>query len=207
MLDVRRNRDIVRLGQETSCTYLVNEGITARYSENRRSERQATAIYLSGDTALDSVVLPDACCTLTALTDAETYCIPHAAVLAAFHSSRSLSEAIWRDMAVEASIARKWTLNISRHDAVSRIAHLLCEIGLRSVAAGEQRDEFSFPVNQEQIGDVVGLTSVHVNRVLRVIREAGLATLNRTTVKILDWPGLVLAGQFEPSYLHLHHEE
>ena len=202
-LMVKANRDYVRLGDEVTCTYLVDAGISARYSQDRKGDRQASAIFLSGDISLDSVMLPDACCSLTALTDVELYCIPHDAVRHAFRASNTLAEALWRDMAVDASIARKWVLNISRHDATTRLAHFICEMALRSQATGRQRDCFAFPVTQAHLADLLGLTPVHVNRVLRVLREAGLVEVDRTEVRILDWPGLAAAGQFEPAYLHI----
>jgi DNA-binding transcriptional regulator LsrR (DeoR family) len=53
------------------------------------------------------------------------------------------------------------------------------------------------------IADALGLTDVHVNRVLRDLRQAGLITLARGRFIAADWERLEQLGQFEPGYLHL----
>jgi CRP-like cAMP-binding protein len=59
------------------------------------------------------------------------------------------------------------------------------------------------PITQSQIGDALGLSSVHVNRTLMELRSAGLIRLEKGTLTILDEKGLKDAGEFDPLYLHL----
>ena len=68
---------------------------------------------------------------------------------------------MWYDTLVDASIFREWILNISRQDAQTRLAHLLCEFGVRLESLG-MGDRFSYelPMTQEQLADATGLTSV-----------------------------------------------
>jgi CRP-like cAMP-binding protein len=66
---------------------------------------------------------------------------------------------------------------------------------------------FAFPITQTEIGDALGLTTVHVNRTLKTIREAGLATLSDRVLKVLDWEGLKEAGEFDPTYLHMETDQ
>jgi hypothetical protein len=103
---------------------------------------------------------------------------------------------------VDTAILRQWVVNVGRRDAKCRIAHLLCEMATRLHASiGPQRVSFPFAVTQTQLADITGLTVVHVNRVLKALREGGLADVRRHEVVILDWDGLVEAGDFDADYL------
>jgi CRP-like cAMP-binding protein len=94
-------------------------------------------------------------------------------------------------------------VNVGRRDSRARVAHILCEFSLRLEAAGLASDHrYELPMTQEQLADAVGLTSVHVNRVLRHLGEAGLIRRNRRSITIEDWQRLRDAGDFNERYLH-----
>ena len=105
---------------------------------------------------------------------------------------------------VEASIQREWMIGMGRKSAYARVAHLLCETFLRLRAAGLATGvRCRFPVTQNHMADAVGLSCVHLNRVLQQLRAAGLVALRGRELVILDWVGLTAAGEFEGGYLHL----
>ena len=84
------------------------------------------------------------------------------------------------------------------------MAHLFCEIMTRAKAAGLAPDDTcDLPVTHEDIGDALGMASVHVNRTLTMLRDAGLADLHAGRLTVLDWPRLVEVAKFDRSYLHL----
>ena len=58
-------------------------------------------------------------------------------------------------------------------------------------------------MTQAELGDALGLSTVHVNRTLQELRGAGLITLKQSTLTVDDWDGLVEAAGFDPTYLHL----
>jgi CRP-like cAMP-binding protein len=66
---------------------------------------------------------------------------------------------------------------------------------------------FDLPVTQAELGDALGISNVHVNRVLQDLRGAGLISLRGKTLKVLDWEGLKTVGEFDPTYLHLVKKE
>ena len=84
-----------------------------------------------------------------------------------------------------------------------RLAHLLCEMGVRTSRSTRPARSFFFPITQEQLADALGLTSVHVNRTLKALRDEGLVRLTRSEVRIDDWDALVSAAEFDPAYLCL----
>lgn len=204
---VRANRDFVRLGERVDAACLIVEGIAARFGQTSDGRRQLTALHIAGDAAdLHSAVLPNSGSALAALSDVTLYRIPHAAIHEAVRASPALARAMWRDCTVDAAIAAEWLLNNGQRDARTRLAHLLCELALRFEAVGGARDHFTLDMSQMHLGDALGLTSVHVNRMLRELREAGLLAISGRQIDILDWGGLAKVADFDAHYLHLSRE-
>ena len=84
------------------------------------------------------------------------------------------------------------------------MAHLLCELFTRLRAVGMTSDDAcELPVTQEELGDALGLSTVHVNRTLMQVRGEGLIEFQGGRLTILDWKGLAEAAQFDATYLHL----
>jgi CRP-like cAMP-binding protein len=109
----------------------------------------------------------------------------------------------WRETLIDAAVFREWMVGLGRRNAHQRVAHLICEMLLRAKAVGLARDhEYPFPLTQTELADAIGLTVVHVNRVLRSLREDQLLKIDRNGVSILDWPGLKELAEFDPLYLH-----
>ncbi|MDP8913398.1 MAG: helix-turn-helix domain-containing protein [Pseudomonadota bacterium] len=113
------------------------------------------------------------------------------------------------DTLVDASIFREWIANIGRRDALTRIAHLLCEFSLRLKVAGlGEETDYELPMTQEQIADCTGLTPVHVNRTLKVLEAQNLtARRSSRSITVGDWRKLAQAGDFDSAYLHMPEEE
>ena len=98
----------------------------------------------------------------------------------------------------------KWTANLGRKSAQGRMAHLLCEMGLRIEQGGQgNRLHYTLEATQTHLADALGLTSVHVNRTLRALKDAGLISCNGRVVHIHDWPRLAAVGEFDADYLQI----
>ena len=109
-----------------------------------------------------------------------------------------------RTQAFDAAVFRQWMVGLGRRSALSRIAHLLCELLVRLRAVELVEDHaFALPVTQAELADALGISTVHVNRVLQDLRGDNLITLHGGSVKVLDWERLKRAGEFDPTYLHL----
>lgn len=202
------NRDFVRLGETTSHSCIVASGLAGRFDQTASGARQIVALHIPGDAAdLHSAPLPKASSALQALTHSEILKVPHEALRVLLDRYPSLALAFWRDCVVDTAILAKWTLNIGRASARQRVAHLLCELASRYVAIGESPTNFPLPATQTQIGDATGMTNVHVNRTLRGLSDAGLATVRSGRVEIRNWRALVQEADFDPAYLHLGNPE
>jgi CRP-like cAMP-binding protein len=116
----------------------------------------------------------------------------------------AISTALWREALITAAVHRVWMAGLGRRDARGRLAHLFCELYLRLKAVGlVDGYTLPMPLRQPDLADALGLTPVHVNRVLRDLRNEGLISLRGRRLEILDWAGLQAAGEFSPHYLHL----
>lgn len=202
---VRPDADFVGLGEDVDHACLVVEGFVGRFDQNASGVRQITAIHIPGDMAdLHSVVQTRTTSALQALSMTTILRVPHSAIRSAAARLPALAEAFWRDCMVDTAILSQWVVNLGRRDARARIAHLLCEIATRLRAPVEGGViHFAFGVTQTQLADATGLTPVHVNRILKAMRAEGLVDVRRREVSILDWAGLVEAGDFDRRYLQV----
>lgn len=196
--------DIVCPGDLTDHACLIVDGLAGRFGQVIDGRRQITALHIAGDMCdLHSVVTPRVSWALQTLCPSTVMRIPHRALHQVARTYPTLAEAFWRDCSVDASILSQWVVNVGRRDARSRTAHLLCEMALRMEVAGlGSRMNFRLEATQAQIGDATGLTSVHVNRVYRLLRDSGALTIEGREVRILDWDALVAIADFDPDYLH-----
>lgn len=197
--------DIVSPGERVSFACLVADGAAGRFDQMADGRRQNVAFYIPGDMCdLPSVVLPIAGWGITALTPSTIIRVPHEALREAADQHPALATAFWRDTVADAAALAKAAANIGRKDAQARLAHLFCELGIRMEAAGlGTRTHYRLPVNQEQLADATGLTSVHVNRMLRMLREAGLVEFRGQQVEVTDPQRLASVAEFDPRYLLL----
>jgi CRP-like cAMP-binding protein len=114
---------------------------------------------------------------------------------------RRATAVLWAASRDEAMVVEH-LIDIGRRNAAERVAHFLLELGsrLRLVGLG-QASGYACPLTQYHLADALGLSAVHVNRVLRQLREAGLATFRDGQVRYDDFDRLVDFADFDSSYL------
>ncbi|MFN3389809.1 MAG: Crp/Fnr family transcriptional regulator [Allosphingosinicella sp.] len=202
---IRRGSYVVRDGEVAHHACLIVSGYAYRHKLAGDGGRQILAIQMKGDFVdLHNAVLGTADHNVQTLTDVEAAFIPVQAVRALAFSHPRVGLAMWVDTAVDGSIHREWTTNLGRRDARTRLAHLLCEFGVRLEEAGlGSLCEYQLPMTQEELADAVGLTAVHVNRTLKLLDREGLTARTLRAVTIHDWDALAAAGDFDRHYLHL----
>jgi len=205
LVDVPPNRDFVRMGEVVSHACLVVDGLTGRFGQTRSGERQITSLHIPGDMVdLHSAVVPKAPAALMALCKTQILKVPHAALLEISRKHPRIAEAFWRDCVVDGAISAQWVINVGRRDSQTRLAHLLCEMAVRYNEISEDHPvSFHFPATQAQLGDATGMTSVHLNRTLRALREKGLVEQQKSLISIPRWSALTKFAEFDSTYLAL----
>jgi CRP-like cAMP-binding protein len=192
-------------GDRPQNTCLLLSGFAYRHKMSGNGGRQIVSFHMKGDLVdLQNSLLGIADHNVQMLTAGEVAMIPVETIRQIAFSHPDVGMAMWYESLVEGSIFREWVLNIGRRDARTRIAHLLCEFGLRlKVADIAEPTTYELPITQEQLADAVALTSVHVNRTLMKLERDGLITRTKRNISIVDWNALARVADFEPRYLHL----
>lgn len=199
------NQDLARQGDRPMQCCVLLEGFAARYKILPNGKRQILSIHLAGDWCdVQAVLLKTLDHGLGTLTRCNVAFVPHETILAWIEAYPRLRLALWHDALSDAAMFREWIVNLGARSAYERLAHTLCEISFRLNERGlGNGDRYSVPLTQSQLGDVLGTSLVHVNRVLQELRRAGLISFKAGVLVINDWDGLVDAAQFDPTYLLL----
>jgi CRP-like cAMP-binding protein len=196
-------------GDRPQNTCLLLSGFAYRHKMSGNGGRQIVSFHMKGDLVdLQNSLLGIADHNVQMLTAGEVAMIPVETIRQIAFSHPDVGMAMWYESLVEGSIFREWVLNIGRRDARTRIAHLLCEFGLRlKVADIAEPTTYELPITQEQLADAVALTPVHVNRTLMKLEQDGLITRTKRMITIVDWTAMVKVADFQPRYLHLDRQE
>jgi CRP-like cAMP-binding protein len=199
------DQDIVRIGERPSRCFLIQDGFTCSYKITGEGTRQILNFHIAGDIPdLQSLHLSVLDHSISTITPCTVGFIPHEALHDLCGRYYRITSALWRETLVDAAVFREWIVNTGRREALSAMAHLLCELVVRLQAVGLAQDHrCDLPLTQSDLADALGVSTVHTNRVLQDLRGAGLITLKERTLTVLDWEGLKTAGDFDPLYLHL----
>lgn len=197
--------EIVRAGDTTEQLHVLLDGWACRYKILRDGQRQITALLLPGDPCdLDGILVGKQDSSVVSLTSVQVAVVQGDALLAIGRKYPRLADMLlWLTTLDNAAMSERLG-SLGRRSARERVAHLFCETLIRLATAGLQTgNSYTLPLTQEVIGDVLGLTAVHVNRVLQEMRADGLVELREKKLTVKDWPALKDAAGFDPHYLHL----
>jgi len=199
------DRTIVRAGEALSFSTLLLDGIMCRYKDLREGQRQIMELHVAGDFAdMHSYTLKRLDHNVMTLSPARIAIMQHEDARRLFDAHPRLRDIYWFGTNLDAAIHREWTLSLGRRDARSRTAHLFCELKERLGIVGlAQEDGFDLPLTQADLAECLGLTSIHVNRVLKELRESGILQFRGGRVAILNLAELVRIAEFDPAYLYL----
>jgi CRP-like cAMP-binding protein len=198
-------RTIVRAGTTLSASTLLIEGIVCRYKDLADGQRQIMELHVAGDFVdLHGFLLKRLDHNIGTMTPVKVALVPHDALRGITESHPHLGRMLWFSTLLDAAIHREKILSIGRRSAVARIAHILCElmVRLRLVGLADEKG-YALPLTQADLADVTGLTSVHVNRMLKKLRDEKKLIFRGGHVAIDDWEGLQRVAEFDPTYLHL----
>jgi len=203
--EIPAGRTLVVPEQKLDQSMLIVSGFVARYKDLRNGQRQITDIHVPGDfTDLHGFVLKRLDHHIGTLTPIQMAFVPHERLTRISEEHPHLLRMLWLSTLIDSAIQRERMLSVGRRSAVARVAHLMCELYTRLGLVKEvDGTRFALPITQMDIADVTGLTSVHVNRMLREIRDRGLMTFRNATVEIHDVAALERLADFDRSYLFL----
>ncbi len=198
-------QDMIHEGDRPENVHLILEGFACRYKLLPSGERQIMAYFVPGDLCdLHVSILGEMDHSIATLSRCKVVYIPRRAIEEITENYGRINRALWWATLVDEATLREWLVNMGRRPAGKQLAHLLCELLVRLQAVGlATENSYDFPVTQAELADTLGISTVHVNRMLQQLRKDGLLTLQGNRLTITDVDGLKGLADFNPNYLHL----
>lgn len=198
---------VVRRGALINQSLMLLDGFMCRYLDDRNGHRQLVSMHVPGDFVdlhgfpmkrLDHDVATLGLCTVAVFE--------HRALASLLRHHPHLTRWLWFSTLLDAAVHREWIFRLGRLGAEGRVAHFFCEMNARLEMVDLAADgRFTLPATQADLAEACGITGVHANRVLRLMRERGLATFRSGEVRILDQKRLAALAEFDPIYLYGQH--
>lgn len=196
-------RDLVSQGEAGQAAYILAKGWVASYKVLADGSRQIVDFQIPGDfLGLRSVLLHTSDHSIEPITNIEVSEVYAKDLLGAFSQNLRLATAVlWAASRDEAMVVEH-LVDIGRRSALDRMAHFLLELGSRLTLVGlGTKEGYDCPLTQYHLADALGLSAVHVNRVLRQLREEKLLVFREGVVTFLNYDRLCALVDFDPAYL------
>ena len=198
-------QDLTSRGDKPENVHFVQSGFACRYKLTEDGGRAIVALLLPGDFCdLHVAILGEMDHSIGAITNCEVSHIGSAELNAMLVKYPSINRAcLWATL-VDEAVLREWLVNLGRRTSDKALAHLFCEIFTRLKMVGVVADHhFHLPATQADLGDMLGISQVHVQRTLTKLKDQGLITMQSRYVQIVDVDRLMEFADFDPAYLHL----
>src|SRR5262249_47097997 len=175
-LTIEKRRDLVIDGYEFRKLCFVAEGFGARYKLLRNGKRQILNVILPGDLIGVPVSFLDrACYSVVAVTDMKMHVCSTDSYVQLCYRRPQFGLALGWLAAHEAAFYAEHIIDTGRRPPPERLAHFLLELHSRLAMVGRaEPTSFDLPFSQEVLGDVLGLSVPHLNRMLSQLRFEGL---------------------------------
>lgn len=203
--DFGKGSDLAREGDRPTALRVVLSGWAQKYKQLPNGRRQILGLVLPGELCdLDLFTVGRADHSIAAVRRLSVAEIGRSEAQRLFEQCPNLSPALcWAEI-IGAAVQREWTINIGQRNALERVAQLLCEIYVRQHGVPfEGGGACDFLLTQGQMAEAMGLTQVHVNRIVQQLRMRCAVDLRNMRLEIPDFEQLAALASFNATYLHL----
>ena len=202
--DYPAGRAVVRDGERATECCLIVDGFCIRSKTIADGKRQILSMHIPGEIPdLMSLFLHVMDHDLSTLTPSRLGFINHETLRQLHRRRPNVAEMFWRDTLIDSAMFREWIVNVGQRPAPARLAHVMMELRERLRVIGRVNgNDFEMPLTQEEMGEALGITAVHVNRVVRQLREEGIVELHRGRATVLDENKFLVLADFDGRYLH-----
>ncbi|RUX98090.1 MULTISPECIES: Crp/Fnr family transcriptional regulator [unclassified Mesorhizobium] len=206
--DFEKGQDLVSTGSRPAYSTMLLDGLAARYKVLEDGGRQFTSLQVPGDFVdLHAFLLRTMDHGIVALSPCRVMFADHSKLRTITERAPHLTRLLWLDTLVDGAIHREWIVAMGRRSKTSHLAHLICELFVRlQVVKRTSGMSFDLPLSQAEMADVLGLSVVHMNRVIGSLKKTKVITWVNHTVTILDWDQLAELAEFDPTYLSMNNE-
>lgn len=201
---IASRKDLIREGDRPGPVFVVLDGWVCRYKILPNGSRQILAFLMPGDSCdLHIGLLAEMDHGIQTITAAKVATIERTAMDELMEKHRGIARAMYIGQLIDEGTMRAWITSMGRRSSTERVSHLMCELYLRArnIGLNEERS-LVMPLSQLLLADALGMTPVHLNRVVKKLREAGVMTLSRNSLRIEDPAALIQTAGFDENYLH-----
>jgi CRP-like cAMP-binding protein len=202
--DLLPRYDLLREGDRPISVFVMIEGWACRYKTLPDGRRQITAFLMPGDFCdMHVAMLDEMDHNIATLTKARVATISLDDIETLIEARPELGRAFWRAHLVDQSVLREWIVGMGQRSSLESLSHLLCELCVRSQSIGlGVEGRYALPISQIALADALGLTPVHVNRIINQLRQAGIMESHHRLLIIKDLKELRSVANFDEHYLH-----
>ncbi len=203
--DVPARYDLIREGDNPKSVFVMLEGWAYGYKMLPEGGRQIIAFMIPGDFCdMHVAELDHMDHSIATMTRSRVSMIPRDKMEHLVESRPALKRAFWKTQLVDEGILRSWMVSMGRRTSLQRVAHLLSELCVRTQNMDlATADRCELPISQIVLADALGLTPVHVNRVLGRLRALGVMERHARLLIITDIAELGVIAGFDPNYLQM----
>ena len=196
--------DLIREGDRPGPVLVMLEGWACRYKILPNGTRQVLAYLMPGDACdLHIGLLAEMDHSIQVIRPALVASIERSVMDEIMDAHRGIAKAMYIAQLVDEGTMRAWITSMGRRTSIERVAHLMCELYLRARNIGLTSEPYlQLPLSQLLLADSLGMTPVHLNRVLKILRVNGAMTLERGSLNITDPEKLIQMAGFDENYLH-----
>ncbi len=197
-------QDLIREGDQPGPVFVILDGWAFRYKVLPSGSRQITAFLMPGDACdLHIGMLATMDHSIQTATSAQVATISRQVMDEIMDAHPRIARAMYIAQLVDESTLRAWIVSLGRRSSAERAAHLLLELHIRAVRTGvANQDGMEMPLSQAVLADALGMSPVHVNRVLQELRQSGAIALRRGVLRIQNAAALTHFSGFDEGYLH-----
>jgi CRP-like cAMP-binding protein len=207
-LKMKRGSQLIQDGQIGHKAFVLQAGWACSYKDLPNGRRQIISLPIAGDcVGLRCVLGRTANYSLSVLTDAIVSPVQSTDILECINTFPRLGIALMWSASRDEAMVVEHLVSIGRRNAIERTAHFFMELAARLNQVDSVTGvEFKCPLNQFVIADALGLTAIHVNRILRQLREDSLITFRNGKVRMHDLHRLGMIAGISAGYLSSHYQ-
>jgi CRP-like cAMP-binding protein len=202
--ELAAGEEFIKQGDRPKAAAIVIEGIMARYHTLQSGARQYLALHYPGDWPdVQGLFLEHMDHSVCAMGRALVCSVSHEQLMKIFAERPTIELAVWRETLIDAAIFRESITNNSSRHGTARIAHFFSEQFHRAKFAGlVEANACPLPLTQTQLGEMLGMSLVSINRHLQALRQTKAADHRASKLFVHSWRKLASLGEFDPVYLH-----
>lgn len=142
--------------------------------------------------------------TVSAITPMEIFEVPLDSLQSVIKRAPGLALILIELMSRQRALLIEHVTSLGRRSALARTGHFLLELSDRVKLGGtDNPDMFYCPITQYQLADALGLTPIHLNRMLRELRESQLVRFRANKVEILNRGRLKAISDYDGEFLNM----